>query len=405
VPNEARKWTAASLSAYDATVKTSAGSGKVVLAGSTRPLVCDGTNVINPITAVSELKQLEVATNSKGNVSRHIMALPNNTTSNGYWIPIAEFAPHATLSDGITLHLSVSGAINSRGAFGVHVTLTQDPSTGWGATTSSVKVVGGQNITTPYAPQFRVIAPSSGPGSVATLWMQTNETYASYVVHELTTAIYQPTSLLTYLTGQAWQLAEPTGVFEAKSYSGSFGGRKLANVVDTSDLSAPTILQPGEAAIVSWTSQTSKALNINCVNGGVFEIDVDTDMGGPDGAISLSPNNTSYSGQINEHIQRSVHNTSVTPTIQSGAVFQLAYGQKNSNAPMFASGRLHVGSTGASPNGLKRYVGVGKGIVAGNNETRRYASEWINNTTVWASLGTLSFSNSCSGVATIKRVS
>ena len=61
VPNEARSWQVISNSAYAATVKTAAGSGVAVPAGQSRPLVCNGTNVVDPLDAYYEKSEIAVA--------------------------------------------------------------------------------------------------------------------------------------------------------------------------------------------------------------------------------------------------------------------------------------------------------------------------------------------------------
>jgi hypothetical protein len=256
---------------------------------------------------------------------------------------------------------------------------------------------------TAYAPMFRAVAPANALGQAVDVWVQASASYQEFVVFEIGKS-YIDTERVTYYSSGSWQVTEPTGVFVVKSYSGSFGGRQLANVVDTSDLLVDIILHPGETAIVSWTSQTSRALWINTTNGGIYMISGDTDMAGPDTAISLSPNNTSYSSQFNEFFERVIAGATPLSVTASGSVIQLAYGQRNVNAPMFFSGEVHIGSTGGA-NALKRYTGVCKALVAGVNEARYYTTEWNNNSTIWSSLGTLNFGNSCSGVATIKRIS
>ena len=50
-PDESRSWQVISNSTYAATVKTAAGTGVAVPAGQSRPLVCDGTNVVDPLDA------------------------------------------------------------------------------------------------------------------------------------------------------------------------------------------------------------------------------------------------------------------------------------------------------------------------------------------------------------------
>jgi hypothetical protein len=50
VPNEQRQWRVISNSVYIATAKTDAGTGIAVAAGTSRPLVCDGVNVVDPLT-------------------------------------------------------------------------------------------------------------------------------------------------------------------------------------------------------------------------------------------------------------------------------------------------------------------------------------------------------------------
>lgn len=50
VPDESRKWDAFSNSVYTATVKTAAGTGIAVAEGTSRPLVCDGVDVVDPLT-------------------------------------------------------------------------------------------------------------------------------------------------------------------------------------------------------------------------------------------------------------------------------------------------------------------------------------------------------------------
>lgn len=51
VPAVGRNFNAAITGSYTATVKTSAGTGIPVAAGTSRPLVCDGANVVDPLTA------------------------------------------------------------------------------------------------------------------------------------------------------------------------------------------------------------------------------------------------------------------------------------------------------------------------------------------------------------------
>jgi len=57
VPNEERAWDSIiNSSAYTATVKTAAGASVAVLTSTSRPLVCDGTDVLDPLTAVPTAK-------------------------------------------------------------------------------------------------------------------------------------------------------------------------------------------------------------------------------------------------------------------------------------------------------------------------------------------------------------
>jgi hypothetical protein len=404
VPDEDRRWTFYNASTTRApTVKTSAGTGKTVPVSSSRLLECDGTNVGNPITAVSELKQLEVATGSSGNVSRQVATLPGNGTSNGYWFKVATVQMNTTTYRDVTVSLRVLSKANLSGHFDVMINLRQDTST-FSRARSAIRVQSMVATATAYAPMFRAVAPADALGQAVDVWVQASASYQEFVVFEIGKS-YIDTERVTYYSSGSWQVTEPTGVFVVKSYSGSFGGRQLANVVDTSDLLVDIILHPGETAIVSWTSQTSRALRINTTNGGIYMISGDTDMAGPDTAISLTPNNTSYSSQFNEFFERVIAGATPSSVTASASSIQLAYGQRNVNAPMFFSGEVHIGSTGGVANALKRYTGVCKALVAGVNEARYYTTEWNNNSTIWSSLGTLNFGNPCSGVATIKRIS
>ncbi|PKM43250.1 MAG: hypothetical protein CVV05_15500 [Gammaproteobacteria bacterium HGW-Gammaproteobacteria-1] len=377
-------------------VKTDGGNGIGVAAGTSRPLASDGTSVVDPATQITP-KNINVPLNSNGNVSRLVSDIPGNGTSNGYWFKFATIKLNNQQYRDVSLSLRVIGEVNFGGAVDVDIHVRQDVAT-LSAQRSRIVVRNMTSSVTPWAPMFKAVAAANALGQDIDIWIRAIGLYQQYNIIEIAKG-FVDTETVNYYSSGAWTITEPSGAFEVKSYSGSFGGRSLANVIDTSDLLTDTLLQPGEKAICSWKGQVSKALRIDSTTGGVFELTVTTNLSS-DSTIYLNPNNTSYGGQI---LRSTIDllGTALGGISNDLAAFLIQHGSSDGKSN-YSRATFHVGS---GRHGEKGGSVVSRATMAGVRNTRVTTFTWNNDVTPWTSLGTLVFGDSCSGSATIHRVS
>lgn len=116
--NQRRYWVDNTAGTYDAVVKTSGGTGITVPAGYARVVVCDGTNVINPLDYYDQLFQGGAVT------STATQALTSGTTKDftiPTWAKVIKIAISGMSTNGtsgIELTIGDSGGIETTGYLG-----------------------------------------------------------------------------------------------------------------------------------------------------------------------------------------------------------------------------------------------------------------------------------------------
>lgn len=157
--SERRFWIDNSAGTYDATVKTSGGTGITVKAGTSRPVICDGTNVVDPLTEFAGLnsQNVFVATQkwSKGADIASASALTLGTDGNYFDVTgTTTITSIATVGIGTQIKLHFDGAL----------TLTHHA--------TDLILPGGANITTAAGDEAEFVEYASGD------WRCTNYTKA-----------------------------------------------------------------------------------------------------------------------------------------------------------------------------------------------------------------------------------
>lgn len=138
VPNNTRTWFISSTSAYNATVKTSLGTGKLVIAGLSRLLACDSVNVIDPISEYDPIGHNQVWTDVTA--SRSAGTTYFNTTGKSI----------AVLANGISAAgpLAISTTIAVSGVVGGYSEILYAPSIGYGCSALTIVPPGASYVVT-----------------------------------------------------------------------------------------------------------------------------------------------------------------------------------------------------------------------------------------------------------------
>lgn len=166
-------------------------------------------------------------------------------------------------------------------------------------------------------------------------------------------------------------------------------------IVDLSSATVDYALAPGEVAKITYSSATSVPLHIATAEG-EYELKLSA---APvlttctDGAGYLNPNNTTYSNAIKR--QYANGNSS---TMTAGLVTESGF---LANAHRMIAAKLHITTLTSGKHVLGQLGFVNN---AGVYSAQTYTSIWVDTTTVWSSLGTITFVNAQSGTITVRRI-
>ena len=198
-----------------------------------------------------------------------------------------------------------------------------------------------------------------------------------------------PDSYSAYVGKVVAVKADGSGLEFISPTSGSY------TIVDLSSATTDYTLSPGEVAKITYSEATSVPLHI-ATQEGVYELLI---LANPilttcvDGAGHLNPNNTTYSGVIS----RQYHNAAGT-TITSGVVSSdtgfLATAHRLINSKL----RVVTFTTAKQVSGELAYLNS-----TAVHSIQHYSAIW-SGSTVWSSLGTITFANAQSGTIIIKRI-
>jgi hypothetical protein len=167
--------------------------------------------------------------------------------------------------------------------------------------------------------------------------------------------------------------------------------------VDLTGATSDYMLQVGEEAIINFTNATSAPLRIATQNGTYYEMDVVLSnnvgtSGATDGAVFLNPNNTTYSNAFT-HVEMYRATAGFNNYVATYSAFRIAWG--------FGDARVFIinFTTRKSIKGIHMITGtIYSPIVV------VHASQWNNTTTLWTSLGTITFPQPSSGYILVRRL-
>jgi len=167
--------------------------------------------------------------------------------------------------------------------------------------------------------------------------------------------------------------------------------------VDLSNATSDYMLQVGEEAIIRFTDTTSVPLRIATQSGTYYEMDIVVSnnvgtSGGTPTTIFLNPNNTTYSNAFS-YVE--IFKTNVGPghNFFTYSAFRMGW----------AIGDVRVYiinfTTHKSVKGIDMQTGTSDAPVV-----HLYASQWNDLTTLWTSLGTITFPQETSGYILVRRL-
>jgi len=176
-------------------------------------------------------------------------------------------------------------------------------------------------------------------------------------------------------------------------------GNGYANPVNLSSATADYMLQPGQVAYVSFSSQTVVPLNIATTNGTYYEMDVVLSnsvgtSGGTGSMIALNPNNTTYSNMfVWLGLFQMTGSTSPSGYSQTFSTFRVGYAVADfkvfiTNFTTHKSTKEIEFQTELSDAPVIVVEGV----------------QWNDTTTSWTSLGTVTFPQTSSGYILVRRL-
>jgi len=159
------------------------------------------------------------------------------------------------------------------------------------------------------------------------------------------------------------------------------------------------VLGVGQITQDSFTSATSMPLHIACGDGQIYEIDLNgTFTPTALGAVSfLYLNNGTVSGTFRRYYQRTYGaSTSSTANDSSAATgFQICYGSSVYNANF----RVSTSTLTKSFYGFSKGENTTGGIISQLSDI-----EWLDTTTPYSSLGTITMPNAWTGQVVVKRI-
>ena len=166
-------------------------------------------------------------------------------------------------------------------------------------------------------------------------------------------------------------------------------------IVDLSSATVDYALAPGEVAKITYSSATSVPLHIATAEG-EYELKLSA---APvlttctDGAGYLNPNNTTYSNAIKRQYANSNSSTTTAGLVTESGFL--------ANAHRMIAAKLHITTLTSGKHVLGQ---LGFVTNAGVYSAQTYTSIWVDTTTVWSSLGTITFVNAQSGTITVRRI-
>ena len=166
-------------------------------------------------------------------------------------------------------------------------------------------------------------------------------------------------------------------------------------IVDLTSATEDYALAPGEVAKITYTSATSVPLHI-ATEEGEYELKLSA---APvlttctNGAGYLNPNNTTYSNAINRQYVNGSSSTMTTGLVTESAFL--------ANAHRMIAAKLHITNLTSGKHVLGQ---LGFVHDTGAYSTQTTTSIWNDTTTVWTSLGTITFVNAQSGIITVRRI-
>jgi hypothetical protein len=198
-------------------------------------------------------------------------------------------------------------------------------------------------------------------------------------------------------TANTIPVALPTGKLDIGWLPDGIGSGNIR--VDLTNATSDYMLRVGEEAIINFTNATSVPLRIATGDGTYYEMDVVVSnnvgtSGGAAASVFLNPNNTTYSNAfLYVEILRGAGGTGLWSAYFTHSAFRLGW----------AIGDIRVFiinfTTHKSVKGIDMQTGTNDTPVV-----HLYASSWNDITTVWTSLGTITFPQQTSGYILVRRL-
>lgn len=241
LPINTRTWVVKNSTAQTLTFKTSAGTGIAITSGAIAVLRGDGTNIIKHIAGtagaleadsidntpigqttpaavstsnlqatagdISGLSNLNVAANSSGNVSRHVMTTASAGASDAnYYAKLCTFTVSTSAASYINKVLELTDTRTGSGESNVSFIARCD-ATGTIDTINTKVTVNKNNYSNLAHNGYFLVQPSAG---ILELWVQKTLNYSQFNVYELANNELDVTNT-SWNDGATWQAAAPTG--------------------------------------------------------------------------------------------------------------------------------------------------------------------------------------------------
>lgn len=170
---------------------------------------------------------------------------------------------------------------------------------------------------------------------------------------------------------------------------------------DNTSAVSDVTLQPGESCYITYTSATSIPLYIACGDGQIYELIITNDSSqtlspSSTAQLYLNPNNTTYT---NAFLDTQLYGESVGGTAAANQ-------NTESSATLGYAPNVFFSRATVSTSTIKKYVhAYAHAEFAGPSRYNENVwSVWNDITTVWSSLGTLSYGVAHTGTATVRRI-
>ena len=198
-----------------------------------------------------------------------------------------------------------------------------------------------------------------------------------------------PDSYSAYVSKVVAVKADGSGLEFVSPASGSY------TIVDLSAATSDYLLSPGEVAKITYSSATSVPLHI-ATEEGEYELKLSAApvlTSCTDGIGYLNPNNTTYSNAIKRHYANGSSST-MTVGLSTESAFL-------ANAHRMIAAKLHITTLTSGKHVLGQLGYINN---AGAYSTQTNTLIWGDTTTVWFSLGTITFATAQSGTITVRRI-